>query len=113
MADVIPQNVVQVDDRTGNHYMIFSVRHVTGTATDIIVDNSVVSAAELNDDLSSATGLNKETSASAGISILADDSATDGYREITIASGVATGTYIIVARFVGSGAGFGSSKVDN
>lgn len=112
MADVIPQDVTQVDDRAGNHYTIFKVKHVTGTATDVIVDNSVVSAAELNDDLANATGLNKETSASAGIS-LDDDSATDGVKEVTIASGVASGTYIIVVRHVGSAAGMGSSKVDN
>lgn len=101
MADAIPQNVIQVDDRAGNHYWIFTVHHTTGANTDIEVDNSVVSAAEIP---ASGTG--------GTVTITADDSATDGKREITIDTGEATGTKTIVARFIGSGAGSSSSKLD-
>ena len=101
MTDAIPQNVVQVDDRNGSHYWIFNVHHTTGTATDILVDNSVVSASEI-----------PLTGAGGTVTITADDSATDGVREITIDSGETTGIKTIVARFIGVGAGSSSSKND-
>lgn len=101
MANAKPQNVVQVDDRNGSHYWIFTVHHTTGTATDIEVDNSVVSAAEI-----------PVTGTGGTVTITADDSATDAVREITVDSGEATGTKTIVARFIGSAAGSSSSKND-
>ena len=101
MVDAIPTNVTVVDDRAGNHFWLFSVFHTTGTATDVLVENSVISAAELTAD----------GTRGGDISITADDSATDAVREITIASGVATGTILLVARF-GGVAGTGSGKED-
>ena len=101
MTTIIPQNVVQVDDRAGNHYWIFDVFHTTGTATDILVENSVISAAELSAD----------GTRGGDISVTADDSATDAVREVTIASGETTGTKKIVVR-LGGVAGTGSGKED-
>ena len=101
MVDAKPQNVIQVDDRAGNAYMIFQVHHTTGTNTDIEVDNSVVSAAEI-----------PTTGTGGTVTITTDDSATDGLREVTIDTGETTGIKTIIARFSGSSAGIGSSKID-
>lgn len=101
MTDVIPTNVTVVDDRAGNHYWIFTVYHTLNTATDILVENSVISASHLPDT--------QETRGD-DVQVTADDSATDSVREITIASGSATGFKRIVARFAGvagSGSGHG------
>ncbi|KKL68914.1 hypothetical protein LCGC14_2120170 [marine sediment metagenome] len=100
MVDAIPTNVTVVDDRSGNHFWIFSVFHTTGTDTDILVENSVLGAAELRAD----------GTRGGDVSVTADDSGTDSVREITIATGEATGTKLIVARFggtAGSGSGHG------
>ena len=101
MVDVIPTNVTVVDDRAGNHYWIFDVPHVTGTATDVLVENSLISASQLTDDGTNSGDVQRK----------ADDDATDAVREIVIASGVATGTIKIVARFAGV-AGTGSGHED-
>jgi hypothetical protein len=92
------QNVVQVDDRAGNHYWICDVYHTTGAATDILVPNSVVSAAELKAD----------GTRGGDVSITADDDGADSVREVSIATGETTGLKKIVIRFGGSGAGMGS-----
>lgn len=102
MVDVLPQNVTVVDDRNGNTYWIFDVHHVTGAASDVQVENSVISASHLPD--------NKEERG-IDIQVTADDDATDAVREITILTGQATGTYKIVARFAGT-AGTGSGHED-
>ena len=101
MVDAIPTNVTVVDDRAGNHFWIFSVFHTNGADTDILVENSVLSASELTAD----------GTRGGDISITADDSATDAEREITIATGETTGTKLIVARFSGV-AGSGSGHED-
>ena len=102
MVDVIPTNVTVVDDRAGNHFWIFTVPHTTGTATDILVENSVISASHLPDG--------NETRGD-DVQVTADDSGTDAVREITIVSGSATGNKMIVARFAGV-AGTGSGHED-
>ena len=101
MVDALPTNVTVVDDRAGNHYWIFDVFHTTGTATDVLVENSLISAAELTADGTRGGDVSRK----------ADDSATDAVREIVIASGVGTGTIKIVARFAGV-AGTGSGHED-
>ena len=102
MVDVIPTNVTVVDDRAGNHFWIFSVSHVNGADTDILVENSVLSASELTAD----------GTRGGDVSVTADDSATDAVREITIATGEATGTKMIVARFAGvAGTGSGHENL--
>ena len=103
MVDVtVLQNVTMVDDRNGNHFWIFDVYHTTGTATDVLVPNSVLSAAEIP-----STGAR-----SGDIQVTADDSGTDAVREVTIASGEATGTKKLIVRFAGSAAGMGSGHED-
>lgn len=115
MATVHPLRTTQVDDRFGEHYTIHRVKHITGTASDIPVDDSAVSACELPDDVTAAVGLQKETSTSSGVTIRNLTSGTsglgfdwvagDGTKQVTIASSAATGTYVIVVRHLGSAAG--------
>jgi hypothetical protein len=102
MATFKPQNVLQVDDRAGNHYWIFTVQHVTGADSLVEVDNSCISA--------SIIGVVATTS---GTCTVADaDSTNDYVKEVTIDSGIATGLVTVIARFSGSAAGSGSSKID-
>ena len=112
MARVFPLTESDaLDLRNGVVIKIFTVQHVTGTASDLWVDQSAASAAQLPSkmDASGDIAAAQETSESAGISIT-NDSATDGVKEVTLASGVASGIYTIVVRFNGSGAGIGSAK---
>ena len=99
-VDVVPQNVTVVDDRAGNHFWIFTVPHVSGDTTDILVENSIISASELTAD----------GTRGADVQVTADESATDAEREITIAGG-ATRDVMICARFSGV-AGTGSGHED-
>ncbi len=124
MSTVIPLAQASVDTRDGNFYEVYSVKHVTGTTTDIAVPDACVSAAALQDDLTSSTTPVQETSTSAGITVRNQTSGAsglsfgawatnDGHKQITIHSGVASGTYKVVARFVGSAAGIGTSRSTN
>lgn len=120
MAVVVPTRITQVDDRFGQFFEILRVKHVSGAASDIIVDDSAVSACELPADITSDAGLAKETSTSAGVTIRNQTSGTtglgfsfaanDGVKQVTIASGVASGTYDIVVKHVGSAGGHGGTK---
>ena len=101
------QNVFQVDDRRGNAYTLLDVVHVTGTASTFTVDQSAVSAA--HSPSNGQTAINIESTPSSGVS-LATSVALSATRVGTIASGVASGTYTIVVRHVGSAAGIGSYK---
>ena len=102
MTTAIPQNVVQVDDRAGNHYWIFSCYHTTGTDTTINVDNSCISASLIG-----------TATTTAGTCTVADtDSSNDYSKEVTIDTGETTGTKTVIARFSGSAAGSSSSKID-
>jgi len=101
-----------LDLRNGQAFKVYTVNHTTGTQTNLSVDQSAVAACELGTNMTASApgqsaGLAKETSASAGISLAA---AGSGVKKVQIASGVASGTYTIVVRFVGSGAGIGSHK---
>ncbi len=98
MATVTAQNVVQVDDRNGSHYWIFRVYHVTGADSTIDVDDSCVGAAEV-----------PTTTSRSGNITVADTSGTDSVKEVTVASGEATGFKTLIARFSGT-AGSGSGK---
>ena len=93
-----------LDLRNGQVFQVFTINHTTGTETQMAVDQSAVNACEL---AASGTGLIKEATASSGVSV---GSASSGVKNIVIASGVASGTYTVVVRFAGSGAGIGSSK---
>ncbi len=102
MATFLPQNLVQVDDRKGNHYWIFDVNHVSGADSLVIVDNSCISA--------SIIGVVATT---AGTCTVADTDSTNDYvKEVTVASATATGVVTVIARFSGSAAGSSSSKID-
>ncbi len=91
-------NVVQIDDRAGNHYWICDVPgHITGTVTDVLVPNSVISASQITDGATAGT-----------VTITDDDSGTDTVQAVTIATSVATGTIKLIIRFSGSAAGMGS-----
>jgi hypothetical protein len=102
MTAFLPQNLVQVDDRKGNHYWIFELNHVTGTDSTVNVDNSCISASLIG---TAAT--------TAGTCTVADtDSSNDYSKEVTVDSGEATGLKTVIARFTGSAAGSSSSKID-
>jgi len=90
-----------LDMRNGTAFKVYKVEHLTGADSTLWVDQTAASVAELP---TSGDGQTK-----ANITV-ANASATDGVKEVTIASGVASGTYLLVVRFIGSGAGFGSYK---
>jgi hypothetical protein len=106
----------KVDDRFGNHFTIFRVRHTTGGATDWTVDDSAISAAHLADNgqtaMTSNLTLTDETSGTdpTGQGPNATYSAGDGKKRVRIASAQASGTYIVAVRHTGSAAGHGSFK---
>jgi hypothetical protein len=100
MATFKPQNVLQVDDRAGNHYWIFTVQHVTGSDSLVEVDNSCISA--------SIIGLVATTAGACTVA----DAAANAVKEVTVASAVASGLVTVIARFSGSAAGSSSSKID-
>ncbi len=103
MTTAIPQNLVQCDDRAGNHYWIFEVNHVTGTDTTINVDNSCISASLIG-----------TATTTAGTCTVADtDSTNDVSKEVTVDTGETTGLKTVIARFSGSAAGSSSSKIDS
>ena len=120
MATVVPTKQQHVDTRDGNHYEIFTVNHTTGTASDVVVADSAVSACELPDDITASAGLAKETTTSAGVTIRNLTSgagpgsltfqAGDGVKQVTIASAAATGSYKIIVRHVGNAAGVGAGN---
>ena len=91
------QNVVQIDDRNGNHYWICDVFHTTGADTDVLVPDSVLGASEITAD----------GSRGADVQVTADDDAADSVREVTIATGTPTGLIKLCIRFGGT-AGMGS-----
>src|SRR3972149_9520970 len=108
MARVFPLSESDsLDLRNGSVVKVYTVQHVTTVASDLWVDQSAVSAAVLPSKMTASGDIiAQEASESAGIS-LTDNSATDGVKEVTLASGVGTGTYFIAVRFIGSGAGVG------
>ena len=102
MTSFLPQNLIQCDDRKGNHYWIFEVNHVTGTDSTINVDNSCISASIIG----------TVTTTSGSCTVADTDSSNDYSKEVTIDSGVGTGVVTVCARFSGSAAGSSSSKID-
>ena len=92
------KNVVQSEDREGDHYWIFDVLHTTGTDTNIEVPQSILSAAEV------PTG-----TARGGDVTIVNTTSGDAVREIQIDTGETTGIKKIIARFRGSPAGMGSA----
>jgi hypothetical protein len=106
-----------VDTRDGNHFEIFKVVHVSGSGTNIPVPDGCVSAACLFDDQVTGIVPIQEKTTAAGVAVRNLTSGAngagqtwatnDGLKQITIHAGVVSGTYIIVARYVGSAAGSG------
>lgn len=131
MATVIPTKLTRVDDKYGNHYMIFDVPHVTGADSIVIVPDSAVSAAELPATRNAAPTLaliaGSDTGAinpsanqmalenlTTGVSGVGFSfQAGDGVKQLIIDTGTATGTYTIAVRCIGSPAGLGSTKEAN
>jgi hypothetical protein len=100
-----PQNVIQVDDKAGNAYTIFSINHVQlagGSTVAFELDASVVSAKHI------------EESGQTVVTITLD-STTDTTlwtKTCSFPSDSATGTYVICARHAGSAASVGGFKGD-
>jgi hypothetical protein len=97
-----------LDLRNGTALQVFTVHHTSGNSTLMDVEQTAVSCAVLGTSM--VGPVVQEATESVGIT-LTNDSATDGVKEVTIASGVATGIYTVVVRFAGSGAGIGSTKL--
>ena len=98
-------NVVHVDDRNGNHYWICDVWHTTGTDTDVLVPNSVLSAAQIPDGAANggSVTITNDTDSTAQESV---------QKEVVVASAIATGLVKLIIRFSGSAAGMGSGHAD-
>ena len=122
MPTLIPTGSQRFDLRDGNNIEIFTVNHVTGTTTDIAVNNSAISCAVLHDDITSSVVPIQEVSTALGITVrdqtsgatglsFGDWAADDGLKQVTIHTDVVSGTYIVVVRSAGSAAGAGSSVV--
>lgn len=107
MADRLhkPQNVLQVDDKGGNAYTIFSIDHVQGDSgheTAFELDASVISAKHIEE-------------AGQTVVTLALDSTADTTlwtKTCSFPNESATGTYVICARHAGSAASIGGFKGD-
>ena len=124
MSTIIPTAQKSVDTLDGNFYELYTVQHVTGATTDIAVPDACVSAACLFDDqvsnivpiqektTSAGVAVRNQTSGASGLSF-GDWATNDGMKQITIHSGAASGTYRIVARFIGNAAGIGTSRSTN
>ncbi len=100
-----PQNVLQVDDRAGNSYTIFTLNHVqsgAGNETAVELDASVISAKHI------------EEAGQTVVTVTLDSTAdtTLWTKTCSIPSESATGTYVICARHVGSAASVGGFKGD-
>ena len=131
---VMPANLVTVDDRSGNSYMIFDV--VIGALSEdvnetyVILPDSAISAAELpasnaapvisliagsdtatvNPSTDEMAVINDTSTASGlGFTFVAGD----GVKQLIIDQTVAAGTYKIVVRCTGSAAGTGSTNAAN
>jgi hypothetical protein len=107
MADFLhkPQNVIQVDDKAGNAYTIFSINHVqlaSGNEVAVELDASVVSAKHI------------EEAGQTVVTITLDSTAdtTLWTKTCSFPSESATGTYVICARHAGSAASVGGFKGD-
>ena len=103
MADFLskPQTVLQIDDKAGNSYLIYTVQHVATPAGDenaVRLDPTVFSGAHLN-----ATGQTNVT-----VTVTASDTFTT----VSFPSESASGSYVIVCRGSGTGAGVGGFKGD-
>lgn len=116
---VIPSAVTTVDTRDGNHYEIFTVFHNGSQDTAINVSDGCVSCALMPDNQTSSVPATQTTTESTGIALLNQTSGTsglsfgdwatsDGVKQVMIDGNVAAGTYVVIARFTGSGAGSGS-----
>jgi len=130
MAEVVvPTKQLVVDDQAGNFYIIAEVHHTTGDDTLLVVPDSAVSCAELPAAngvapaiTQGSTGSNTATvnpasgamvvqNATSGASGLGFSFvAGDGVKQVIIDTNVATGTYKIVVRCIGSAGGVGAGN---
>ena len=102
---VKPQNVLQIDDKSGNGYTIYSIDHVTaGSSDDIAVelDASVIAVKHI------------EEAGQTVVTVTVDSSADTSTWSVTasIPSESASGTYVFCARHAGSAASVGGFKGD-
>lgn len=120
---IIPTAQTSVDLGDGNHFEIFKVFHDGVNDTAINVSDNCVSAAVLTDDMlvgsAGVSVIAQVTTETSGMYLIDQSSGTsglsfgswqtsDGVKQITISLEQAPGTYFVVARFTGSGAGSGS-----
>ena len=108
-----PQNVVQVDDKAGNAYTIFSVDHIVEVAAsnDIAVelDPSVISCIHIPSAGQTAVTVTLDA---APAEFPASGQSRGWTKTASFPAESATGTYTLVARHAGSAASVGSSNLD-
>ena len=107
MADFInlPQNVIQVDDKAGNAFTIYTVQHVLtalGDENAVELDASVIAVRHLP-----AVGQTQVT-----ITLDADPDTTLWTKTASFPSESASGSYTFVARHAGTAASVGGFKGD-
>ena len=100
-----PTNVLQIDDKSGNGYTIYTVNHTQTAATDDIaveLDASVIAVKHI------------ESVGQTVVTVTLDASPSTSTWTVTaqFPSEAASGTYVFCARHVGSAASTGGFKGD-
>ena len=90
MATFIPTQMVQVDDRGGNHYALFTLNYDSSIANAIDVDEHVVDAAVVYGTLSPTKPAVTVTQ-------------NAGSSSVSLAAGGTSGELVIVVRYTGGG----------
>jgi hypothetical protein len=102
---VKPQNVLQVDDKAGNAYSIFSFEHTKsagGSSVAVELDASVIKCVHIATATQTVVVVTLDTTADT----------TLWTKTASIPSDSATGTYTLVARHSGTAASVGGFKGD-
>ena len=115
MGDFIhkPQNVIQVDDKGGNAYTIFSVDHIASAAGDetaFEVDPSVISAKHLEAAGQTVVTITLQAEAAATPGVSGQTQRIQWSKTLSFPSESATGNYVIAMRHSGSAASIGSHR---
>lgn len=107
MADFLskPQNVLQVDDKAGNAYTIYTIDHVATAAGDenaVELDASVIAVKHIEESGQTVVVVTLDSSADT----------TLWTKTASFPSESASGTYVFCARHAGSSASVGGFKGD-
>lgn len=102
---VKPQNVLQIDDKAGNGYTIYSITHTQTAATDDI-------AVELDASVIAVKHIEEVGQTVVTVTVDASPSTSTWTVTAQIPSESASGTYVFCARHAGSASSVGGFKGD-